>query len=101
VTPAGHGYTQGGCGHLRHPRGHVRGPVQSSSPSSSPTPEPLAVWTIQLLPLPWAVVLGQILLGLLVLGHGRVHRGHGLIHISHECLLILVFPRFPPFARVH
>jgi hypothetical protein len=43
----------------------------------------------------------EFLLGLLVLGHERVYRGHGLIHISHERMLILVFLRFPPFARVH
>jgi hypothetical protein len=60
------------------------------------------VWAIhQILPPPWAVVLGQILLGLMVLGHGRVYHGHGLIHISHKHLLTLVFLRFPPFARVH
>jgi hypothetical protein len=60
------------------------------------------VWAIQqILPPPWTVVLGRILLGLLVLGHGRVYRGHVLIHISHEHLLILVFLRFPPFAMVH
>jgi hypothetical protein len=46
-------------------------------------------------------VLGQILLGILVLGHERVHHGHGLIHISHERLLILVDQKIPPFARVH
>jgi hypothetical protein len=37
----------------------------------------------------------------LVLRHGRVHRGSGLIHISHDCLLILVFLRFLPFAKVN
>jgi hypothetical protein len=37
----------------------------------------------------------EFLLGLLVLGHARVYRGHGLIHISYERLLILVFLRFP------
>jgi hypothetical protein len=36
-----------------------------------------------------------------VLGHGRVHHGRGLIHISNERLLILVCQKFPPFARVH
>jgi hypothetical protein len=36
-------------------------------------------------------ILGQILLGLLVLGHGRVHHGHGLIYISHKRLLISFF----------
>jgi hypothetical protein len=31
----------------------------------------------------------------------RIHCGHGLIHITHQHLLISVFLKFPPFAIIH